>query len=67
MPPTAKDLLNKYKSLGFSMSAMFQQDTLEQKNIICELIDLMPDKIYLDWEDRYVSKEDAKKYVLEYE
>ena len=61
-----KALLEKYGELGYSMSAMAQHDTPEQKEIICKLIDLMPGKIYLDWEGKCVSKEAAKKYVLEY-
>ena len=45
---------------------MMQRDTEEQKDIICKLIDLMPCEIYLDWEDRYVSKDQAKLYVKSY-
>jgi hypothetical protein len=61
-----KALLEKYGELGYSMSAAMQHDTPEQKEIICRLIDLMPGEIYLDWDGEYVSKEAAKKYVLEY-
>lgn len=59
-------LLKKYHDLGSCGSAMMQEDTLEQKNILCELIDLVPGDILLDWTGDRVSKEDAKKYVLEY-
>lgn len=62
----AIQLLKRYCEIGASMSAAMQHDTPEQKEIICKLIDLMPGEIYLDWDDKYVSKEDAKKYVLEY-
>jgi hypothetical protein len=62
-----KALLKRYIELCNSISAMLQHDTPEQKEIICKLIDLMPGKIYLDWDDKYVSKEVAKKYVLEYD
>ena len=48
------------------MSAMMQRDTPEQKEIICKLIDLMPGEIYLAWDGKYVSKDDAKQYVLNY-
>lgn len=61
-----KELIKKYHELGASFSAMAQRDTPEQKQIICELIDLMPGDIYLNWDDKYVSKEEAKKYVMEY-
>lgn len=57
-------LLKKYFELGVCLSAMAQRDTPEQKEIICKLIDLVPAKrIYLEWDSKYVSKEDAKKYV----
>lgn len=61
-----KLLLEKYYELGAAFSAMEQKDTPEQKQIICQLIDLMPGEIYMDWDDKYVSKEEAKKYVMEY-
>jgi hypothetical protein len=62
-----KVLLKEYKDIGSSMSAMAQNDTPRQKEIICELIDLCDgDTIYLEWDGEYVSKERAKKYVMEY-
>ena len=60
------ELLKKYHDIGSSFSAMAQKDTPEQKEIICEMIDTVPGEIYLDWDDKFVSKEEAKKYVLEY-
>jgi hypothetical protein len=62
-----KDLLRKYIEIGASMSAMLQRDTPEQKKLICEMIDECDaSEIYLDWDDEWVSKEAAKKYVEEY-
>ena len=62
-----KELLKEYVELGASFSAMAQNDTPRQKEIICELIDLSDgDTIYLDWDGKDVSKEEAKKYVMEY-
>ena len=44
-----------------------QKDTTRQKEIICELIDEGDfDEVYLDWDDKYISKEEAKEYVLNY-
>lgn len=63
----AKELLKEYNEIGSNMSAMMQHDTQRQKEIICELIDDADFKeVYLDWDDKNVSKEEAKKYVLEY-
>lgn len=63
----AKKVLRKYQSLGTSISAMTQNDTHEQKDLICELIDASNvDTIYLDWDGIDISKEEAKKYVRDY-
>lgn len=62
-----KSLLKKYFDIGSSMSAIMQHDTPEKKQIICQLIDEGNFKrVYLDWDDKYISKEKAKKYVMEY-
>ena len=63
----AAELLGQFYKEGVCMSAACQKNTLKQKEIICKLIDLMPgETIYLDWDGEDVSKEDAKKYVMEY-
>ena len=63
----AEKLLNEYVSLGHSPSVALQEDTPRQKEIICKLIDIGDfDKVYLDWSGKYVSKEKAKEYVLNY-
>lgn len=63
----AFELLKKWHALGSCSSAMCQKDTPEQKTLICELIDAVDcEQIYLDWDDKYVSKEEAKRYVMEY-
>ncbi len=63
----ARELMAQYVASKPSASGMTRGDTQEQKAIICQLIDACTaDEIYLDWDDVYVSKEDAKKYVLEY-
>lgn len=64
----ALKLLKEYNEIGSSMSAMAQDDTPRQKEIICELIDEGNfKKVFLDWDGKYVSKEKAKKYVMEYD
>lgn len=62
-----KELLQKYHDLGSSYSAMTQHDTPEQKELICQMIDeCNAETIYLDWDGKDVSKDEAKKYVMEY-
>jgi len=63
----ARPLLTEYCNIGSSMSAIMQKDTQRQKEIICELIDGGNFKtVYLDWDNKEVSKKKAKKYVMEY-
>lgn len=63
----AFELLKKYMELGSSLSAAMQHDTPEQKQLLLDMIDAVNcDKIYLDWDNKYVSKEEAKQYVTTY-
>jgi hypothetical protein len=63
-----KELLKKYFDLGATIGAAQQNDTAEQKEIICQLIDECnhPQGIYLDWDGMYVDKEEAKQYIMNY-
>ena len=61
------ELPRKYRELGSSAGAMTQHDTPEQKELICQMIDeCSAAKIFLDWDGKYVSKDEAKKYVMGY-
>lgn len=61
------ELLKKYHALGASYSAMAQHDTPEQKELICQMIDeCNSETIHLEWDGVDVSKDDAKKYVMDY-
>jgi len=61
-------LMEQYLNEGSSMSAMFQRDTENQKRLILKIIDAVDtDQIYLDWDGKYVSKDEAKEYVLNYD
>lgn len=62
-----KPLFKEYNDIGSDISAMSQRDNSRQKEIICELIDLGDfEEVYLDWEGINVTKDEAKKYILEY-
>lgn len=61
-----KALLKQYFDIGSTPSAMLQKDTPTQKEIICQLIDCCAGDIYLEWDERCVSKEVAKEYVRNY-
>ncbi len=62
----AAALWDEYIKEGASLSAMMQKDSPRQKELICQMIDAVPGKIYLEWDDKEVTKKEAKKYVLEY-
>jgi len=63
----AKKLLKEYDKIGSCISAIAQHDTLRQKEIICELIDIGNFKrVCLDWDGKFISKEKAKKYIMDY-
>ena len=63
----AMKLLKEYYGIGSSASVMMQYDTPRQKEILCELIDEGDFKqVFLDWDVKYISKEEAKKYVMEF-
>ena len=66
--PEAFEALKKYKEIGYSFSAMAQDDTQEQKELLCVMIDKVNGPVTLDWtgEDCTDDREKAKKYVLEY-
>lgn len=57
----------RYADLGMSLSAVAQHDTPEQQTALLDLIDVVDcDEIYLDWDGKYVSKDEAKDYVRNY-
>jgi hypothetical protein len=61
-----KKLFDAYCELGASASAAMQHDTPEQKDIICKIIDMLEGYVWNDWTGEMMTKEEAKKYVLEY-
>lgn len=61
----AREALQKWADHGVSMSAACQHDTPEQKQALIDAIDHM-DSIYLDWEGKFVTREEAKEYIRNY-
>lgn len=64
--PKAKSLIKKWLKLGVNMSLICHQDTPKQKEIICQIIDNCNGTIQEDWGGKYLTKEQAKKYVMSY-
>ena len=49
-----------------SHSAMAQSDDPEQRAALCDLIDAIDGPITDDWSGEDMTKDEAKKYVMEY-
>ena len=64
--PEAFEHLKKWSECGVSMSAMCQKDTDEQKKHLCNAIDCFNGIIQNDWDGEEYTKEQAKKYIMEY-
>lgn len=64
--PVIEPLIDEYNQIGSSFSAMMQHDTDRQKEIICEIIDIIGKPVYLHWDGVYVDVETAKQYVRNY-
>lgn len=61
----AQAAMRRYLDYGKCVSAILHHDTDEQKQALLELID-HADEIYLDWDDKHVTREEAKEYVRTY-
>lgn len=62
----ARHALQRYSEFGMSAGAMQQHDSPEQKQALCDLIDAIDGPITNDWTGETLTKDEAKKYVLEY-
>lgn len=64
---TSREILQKYADIGTSLSAMAQQDTPEQKQILCDLIRQHDGSITNDWDGKSYTKEQAIDYIMNYD
>jgi hypothetical protein len=63
----SRKIIERFFADDYPMSCMLDKPDDARKEILCELIDqLDSETIYLDWDAKDVSKEEAKKYVREY-
>ena len=58
--------LARYFEQPVSMSAAAQVDTAEQKQALCDAIDALDGEIRNDWTGETMTKDEAKKYIMEY-
>lgn len=66
--PEAFEALEEYDKIGSSMSAMMQNDTPRQKELICIMIEKVNGRVQSDWDgtDYTDNREAAKEYVMNY-
>ena len=62
----SQELLKAFFSEGVPLSAMADKPGPDRRQILCDLIDQLNGTIFNDWDGEYMTKEAAKKYVLEY-
>lgn len=63
--PKLEPLIEEYdQEGGICLSAM--NDTPRQKEIICEIIEVIGKPVYNNCSGEYLSVDEAKKYVMEY-
>jgi len=64
--PVAQGLIKQYMELGASASAMLQEDTSQQKQIICELLRVHQGPIINDWSGEEMTVDKAVSYIQQY-
>lgn len=57
--------IERYHAEPVSWGCAQQRDTPEQKQALCDLIDAIDGPITNDWSGEGMTKDEAKKYVLE--
>ena len=62
----SQEIMKRFYADGMCMSAMADKPDADRKTILCELIDQLDGEIENDWTGKTMSKDEAKKYVLEY-
>lgn len=61
----ARESAMKFAETGAGVSCMERLDTM-QKAALCDLIDSIDGEIMNDWSGEKMTKDEAKKYVMEY-
>lgn len=59
-------IMERFFADGVCMSAAMDRPDEDRRAILCELIDQFEGPIQNDWSGEMMSKDEAKKYVLEY-
>ena len=62
----SREAAQKYADFGMSISAAAQKDSADQKQALCDLIDAIDGEFLNDWSGEIMTKDEAKKYIMEY-
>lgn len=62
----AAEICFKWQELGVSLSAALQEDTPEQKQLLCDLIMAHTGEIKNDWDGDKYTKDQAIDYIMNY-
>lgn len=60
------ELLREYFKDGVSMSCAADKPDQQRKEVLCKLIDSFDGELFNDWDGVEMTKDQAKKYVMEY-
>jgi hypothetical protein len=62
----SQSIVQRFYSDGVPMSAMADRPDDDRRKILCELIDQLDGEIWDDWNGVAMTKDEAKRYVLDY-
>jgi hypothetical protein len=63
----SQEIMRRFFADGMPLSCAADKPDDARRAILCELIDQLDcETIYLDWDNKNVSKDEAKAYVMEY-
>lgn len=60
------EIMKRFFDEGVPMSVMGDRPDPGRRLVLCELIDQLDGEIMNDWSGEMMSKDEAKKYVMEY-
>lgn len=62
----SQEIIGRFYEDGMIMSCAADKPDDKRKVILCELIDQLDGTIQNDWSGKMMTKDEAKKYVMEY-
>lgn len=60
------EILKRYFADGVPLGCASDRPNDDRRKILCELIDQLDGEIWSDWDNKQLSKDEAKEYVTNY-